>query len=294
MLSLQTDRVRSWLCSVACLFCFSLAFTHATRTARAQSPDDERARVHFVAGNAYFEAGQWDDAAREFEQAHALSGRPEMLVNLSRAHERAGHLQQAVDDLTLLLERYPLTAYKPEAEQRIAHLRSLLGAEAAPESEPPAPVPEAAGVSEASVSEPGVSQPESAPLQHKLLLWPPRWPTLVAAGATLAAAVSALGTGLSAHGRYGDLEKSCPDNACAPRYADDLARGQRLARASTGLSIVALTLASATAVLWFLDMRSLAAADRAANRADNRAIDRARIDLSMNGSHAEARLRLAF
>ncbi|HVZ35454.1 MAG TPA: hypothetical protein VG963_23665, partial [Polyangiaceae bacterium] len=56
------------------------------RRALDESPlDDERARAHFVAGESYFAAQRWDDAAHEFASAYEFSRRPEMLINLSLA-----------------------------------------------------------------------------------------------------------------------------------------------------------------------------------------------------------------
>lgn len=272
MLSWTNHGTCGWLHFLLFLICFPIA------NVSAQSPDDERARVHFVAGNAYFEAEQWDDAAREFEQAHELSGRPEMLINLSRAHERGGRLREAISDLTLLLERYPKTAYKAEAEQRIANMRVLLGEDAEPEPLPPV-------VMAAQEPAPAPAQKPQAPANERGKIWPPRLPTFIAGGTTLALGVSALVTGLVAHAQYTDLDAQCPDGVCSARYADEKERGQRLARTSTGLSFAALTMASATAVLWFLDVR---ASSSSAGK------DWAKLDLRFGTEHAEARYRLAF
>jgi len=256
----DTNRALPWLCAV--LFaCVSISQVHA------QSPDDERARVHFVAGEAYFSTGQWSDAAREFGQAYQLSGRPEMLINLSRAHERGGALEEAIADLALLLERHPQTAYRSEAEQRMAHMQSQL------DQKPTLPGPDAAPIQAAPAS--------TADHQTPRALWPPRLPTLVMGGSAVALGIGALITGLFAHTKHAELEDSCPGDVCASRYNADRTRGKRLARTSTGLSFAALLLAGGTAALWFWDVRTART-------------ERATFDLRLDKGHAEARLGLTF
>jgi len=57
----------------------------ATPEARAQGSDDERARIHFMAGSNYYDEGQYESAAGEFMEAYRLSHRPQLLLNASTA-----------------------------------------------------------------------------------------------------------------------------------------------------------------------------------------------------------------
>jgi tetratricopeptide (TPR) repeat protein len=235
--------------------------------ARAESEDDERARAHFVAAEAYYQDGRFSDAAREFEEAYQLSGRPEMLINLARAQERAGELSGAIATLELLLGRYPQTSYRAEAESHLLTLRE----------QQPAPVAEPAPVDVAPVAEPG------APVEpEKRKLWPPRWPTLVVGGAALASLLVAVGTGWAAHAKYSDLDDRCPGGACDEPYAHDRDRGQRLSRTSTGFTFAAVALGGVTAALWILDLRS------------ERAGARAQLGVRSSLTSYEANLRLSF
>lgn len=245
------------------LACLGLVMVLGSR-ARAESEDDERARAHFVAAEAYYQDGRFSEAAREFEEAYQLSGRPEMLINLARAQERANDPSGAITTLELLLGRYPQTSYKLEAETQLAKLRELRPASA-----------ETAPVEVAPVAEPVTSaEPE------KRKVWPPRWPTLAVGGAAVASVLVAVGTGWAAHAKYGDLDDRCPGGACDEAYEHDRDRGQRLSRTSTGFTFVAVALGGVTAALWILDLKS----------------ERAHAQLGVRSSLTsyEANLRLSF
>lgn len=246
------------------LACLGLVMALGSQ-ARAESEDDERARAHFVAAEAYYQDGRFSDAAREFEEAYQLSGRPEMLINLARAQERANDSSGAITTLELLLGRYPQTSYKAEAETQLARLRA----------QQPPPAPETAPVEVGPVAEPvAAAEPE------KRKLWPPRWPTLAVGGAAVASVLVAVGTGWAAHAKYGDLDDRCPSGACDDAYEHDRDRGQRLSRTSTGFTFVAVALSGVTAALWILDLKS----------------ERARAQLGVRSSLTsyEANLRLSF
>lgn len=261
------------------LLALLLALWVPVGTVRALSEDDERARAHFVAGEAYFEDQRYDDAAREFKEAYELSGRPEMLVNLSRAHERAGSSAEAIGDLELLLARHPQTSYRAEAEVRLANLRA---------AHPELLKPQQTGPAEPRVA----PQPAPGPASRKL--WPPRLPTLIMGGAAVGGALAAVATGWAAHAKHEDLEQRCQDG-CPDEIAADKERGQRLARASTGMTFAAIALGGATAVLWVLDVRASGARESAdQTRAAVTRDTRARFGVRSSLAAVEARLRIDF
>lgn len=64
----------------------------------------ERAREHFFAGNAHFEARRFDDARRDYEAALALApGRPSVLANLGVTLCRLGEWRPAIERLDAAL-----------------------------------------------------------------------------------------------------------------------------------------------------------------------------------------------
>jgi tetratricopeptide (TPR) repeat protein len=92
--------------------------------AAQDAPEDEaRARIHFEAGRSYFEEGAYEQAADEFQRAHALSGHAELLMNTASSLERLGRWAEAAD----LMERYLADAdqvdNRPALERRIENLR---------------------------------------------------------------------------------------------------------------------------------------------------------------------------
>lgn len=255
-------RARAWVYGLACacaLLCGWRTFAHA------QSDDDARARAHFVAGETYFADGRFADAAREFNEAYQLSGRPEMLINLSRAYERAGDVTNAVEALEVLLERYPRTSYRADAEAQLALLRERT----------PAPAPELA--SPAPPSPASAAQTLDAG-EARRPAWPPAWPVLSVASVTLASALVAVGTGWAAHHKYKALDGACPEGSCTGSgFEGDRDAGQRLSRTSTGFTFAAIALSGVTAALWVLDAKG-----------------RIRLSAAAAPSMAQARLHIAF
>ena len=68
----------------------------------------ERARAHFVAGNAAFEAGRFEQAEAEFlASLQALPGRPSTLVNLAATRLRLGRPAEALAPLEAALAAQP-------------------------------------------------------------------------------------------------------------------------------------------------------------------------------------------
>lgn len=102
---------------LACLLFAALVPTSAL----AQDEDalDQRARIHFQSGTAYFDAGDYEAALREFQSAYDLSERPGLLYNVYLTHERLGHLAEAADNL----RRYLDDADVPDERRQMLQLR---------------------------------------------------------------------------------------------------------------------------------------------------------------------------
>lgn len=118
----------------ATLLLLSLSLAPALR-ASAQSSEptttesdlDERARIHFHAGTDYFERGDYENALRELQIAHEMSGRPALLYNLGACLERMGRLSEAADQL----EAYIAAAQPADAatiRERAQRLRTRAAA----------------------------------------------------------------------------------------------------------------------------------------------------------------------
>lgn len=133
--------------------------------ARATPADDEAARRHFESGRAYFERAEYDDAVREYEKAYALSMRPPLLVNISRAHESAGRPKEAAEALERWLKVSPPDdPMRADIESRHARLTTQANklAEQAPDESKEAETP--------AEPAPAESEPDTAE-SSKLAPW---------------------------------------------------------------------------------------------------------------------------
>jgi hypothetical protein len=122
-----------------------------TGPAAAQEAErDAEARGLFLAGQAAFDSGRFEDALRYFQQSYALSPRPGLLFNIGQAADRA-----RVDDIALDAFRRYLASEAAIAEEdrrslelRVRALEAAAArsarAEAAEPDEPAAPVPDGA------------------------------------------------------------------------------------------------------------------------------------------------------
>ena len=219
-----------------------VARAQAAQSAPTEAPSEENDRVarqHFQSGRAYYERAQYQDAAREFAEAYRLSGRPPLLLNLSRAYEGANDYAQAVSALEqwLALEE-PDAANRAVEEQRLVRLRAAaLRAEQQTQAQPPstersdiAPAPE--GLSDLEVAS-------------------------IATGASAGGfAIVAIGTGVAAHGTYETLKSVCPDNACPPERQADVNTGAALATTSTVFTGLAVAGGVVSIVLLIVDLTS--------------------------------------
>jgi tetratricopeptide (TPR) repeat protein len=229
--------------------------------ALAQVSDDERARTHFEAGRSYYEQARYDDSAREFQEAFALSGRPALLLNLSQAYERGLHFDAAIAELQHYLQLVPDAPDRKTHEERIARLQELqarmqqqpAGAAPAPAPAPgaqPAPAPAPAPVASAPPPPPPSAAPAPAPAEEKSSLATPGWILVGTGGAVLLGSVI---TGVIAHGKHSDLAKQCSGGKCPPSAQSDIDSGKTMATVSTVMLVVGVLAGGAGAVLLIMD-----------------------------------------
>lgn len=109
--------------------CLSLAASAAAQT----EGDDERARNHFRAGASYYEAGDYEDALREFERSQVLSGKAELFYNISLCHQQLHHYDEAAQHLRRYLEQVEQIENRANLERRLENLRER----AAQQPDPP-------------------------------------------------------------------------------------------------------------------------------------------------------------
>ena len=235
-------RCRNWLTLLACTAVLGLAVPCA-----AQASADELARRHFDSGAAYLDQSEYESALREFQKAHELSGRPEILINIATVYERLGRLEEAVQALKDYLQKAPEGAHAETVGIRIKNLEDRIEKQKADKAAEPPPTgaapPEAAPSTPTPAPAPAAAPPPAADEQAE----PSRIPAYVLFGVGSVAAAGAVLTGLLANGEYNDAEDSCSPN-CSD---DDVSTGRTLALTSTILTGVAVVSAAVGAVLFF-------------------------------------------
>lgn len=103
----------------------SAAALAALLAAGDASAQDDVAQTYFENGNRAFAARRYDEAARAFREAHAISHRPELLFNLSRALERQGDYAGALQSLQDFASAGAPGFDRAELGRMLAQLRPL-------------------------------------------------------------------------------------------------------------------------------------------------------------------------
>jgi tetratricopeptide (TPR) repeat protein len=120
--------------------------TAASTQARAQAggSTDDRARLHFQSGAAYYDAGEYESAVREFQSAYDLSQRPQLFYNLYLCEQAIGNLGAAAAHLERYLAEVEEIENRDTLQSRLVHLRERVARQAAGEEDPGPTAEEAA------------------------------------------------------------------------------------------------------------------------------------------------------
>jgi tetratricopeptide (TPR) repeat protein len=104
----------------------SFAATPQALAQTAVKPDkaanDQRAKDLFAKGDSAYAEGRYEEALAAFQEAYTLSGRPQLLFNVSNALERLGRYADAVD----ALEKYLASGKAKDrdvVQKRLANLK---------------------------------------------------------------------------------------------------------------------------------------------------------------------------
>lgn len=237
--------------AVGMLLTFGVALLPDPAAAQSDS-DEQRARQHFNAGRSYYEQARYEDAAREFREAYELSERPHLLKNVATALEHAGRHGDAVDALKRYLDESEQPDDRRTVERRIAQLRELQNERQAAEKE--AAEPSEDGAADGSHARQSGTDPQADPPDSSrggAPDAPSRVAPLTWLGSGAALGVVALGTGLAAHQRHGDLQSACEGSVCPAEAKSDRDRGKRLAVTSTVFTGLAVAAGAVGGVLFF-------------------------------------------
>ncbi len=203
--------------SAVFLFVFSAVLLPSL--AYAQEEGDEAAVEHFRLGQEYLADNRFEDALREFRDAHRLSGRAEMIFNEAVALEKLQRWGEAADAYERFVDAVPEDHSAREgAVSRAQEMRRREASEPATE-----------------MVEPVTLQPVRVASPSPLTL-----PGVVVLGVSALIGASSLVTGLIAHGTYSDLETQCVDDICPASLRDDRDTASSFASVSTVLFVTAV------------------------------------------------------
>jgi tetratricopeptide (TPR) repeat protein len=241
---------------------------------------EEKARAHFRLGRAYYDNGDFAQAAVEFESAYRISQRAALLYNIYLAYRDASDMRHAADALRKYLELEHNIENRGQLEARLAALDHTLAEEAA-NPQPAAPAPVAAPGSTSNLTASTLAPAAPAPMTATEA--PPPSPSttaepaapvasssrnltlpvvLMASGGALMA--GSLVTGILTLGKRSDLsdarsecEKLGTCNALSPARVSELdaerSSGKTLATITDVLLFGGLAVAATGVVLLFLD-----------------------------------------
>ena len=160
---------------------------------------DEQARLHFRAGRGLYDAGRFQQAAAEFEEAYRLSHRPELLFNAYVAYRDANDLEGAVRSLRAYLEQAQEVADRVNLVARLESMTQAL---------------EERRAREAALAE-GRARAEEARRSAAAQAGGEAWPWIVM-GVGGAMVVAGVITGAVALNEADTLANACPGGECPP------------------------------------------------------------------------------
>ncbi len=201
--------------------------------AAAQESDEDLARMHFRVGRAYYDSGRFEEAAREFEEAYAQSGRAALLYNLYVSYRDAGQPAEAADRLRRYLADADEIENRAQLEARLVSMERMAASADSGGEE---------GEAVGDDDDPGGGQP-SAPVTRDTPpssegggggTWTPGWIILGGGAALVVAGVLTSVLALDAQTQLTEQFGCRPDGACAPGFEDTRDSGALFAGLTDG------------------------------------------------------------
>ncbi len=235
----------------------------ATPAPGAVSPEDEeKARGHFRLGRAYYDNGNFAQAAIEFEEAYRISQRSALLYNIYLAYRDANDTRHAAESLRKYLELQQDVENRGQLEARLAALDRSLADGTAPQPAAQAAAQPAAEAQQQPVAAQAEAAPAAAVQPSKpadepksILPW-----VLMGSGGALAIG-GAVFWGMSSS-KKSELSSKCPNMTCDPskvtvkQVSDLKSSGSTLAAVGDALFFGGLAVAGTGVVLFILDAAS--------------------------------------
>jgi tetratricopeptide (TPR) repeat protein len=200
----------------------SMAGAAEDKPATERPEAEQKAREHYIQGEAAFKAGRYDEAITAFEAGFAIVPRPKFLLNIAHTERKLGQLLKARSAYKKYLLMEPDSRFRDSVMAVIDELNSALADDdragtaveaahpAAPSPMPPsapratqAAVPMVAVASAVPASDPASSRP--APVYRRTWFWVAVGAVLVGAGGGIYLSQRSAGDGFQASGSLGSL-----------------------------------------------------------------------------------------
>jgi tetratricopeptide (TPR) repeat protein len=160
----------------------------------ASDPRTEKAREHYLQGDAFYKLDRYANALQEYEQAYLAKPDPSFLYNIAQCHRLMGDKAEAIKFYRRYLKDAPTASNREVAEKHIKDLAAARAAPATPPAAAPAGAPIPPPASAAPMPAPVVAaampapRPAAPPATNLALAAPPPAPSDAPSGGTLAAA----------------------------------------------------------------------------------------------------------
>lgn len=245
-----------------------VALLGGAASARAQQPDYEAAKRHFLTGKDLFEKHDYLRAAAEFEAAYEITKDPVVLFNVGESYEKAGKLDESMRAYEGYLAGTPTAQDREDVERKITELKKKKSQPTPPPAgEVKVPPP---GAGENPPPPPGTGEEGSSGM--RIAGW-------VGVGLTAALVVTGGMLALSAQGKQDDIRRmqtfvdpstgkplDFNSGTVKAQYQQLFDDGNTFKNASIAMFVVAGAAAAGTVALFVMDHYHFG------SRADSRSI----------------------
>lgn len=268
---------RCWSIAVVYLALIATSVSLAWAQPAAPGNNDEQARVKFRAGQIYYDGGQFVEAAQAFEEAYALSQRPQLLYNIFLAYRDAGQVGPAVRNLRKYLDEVPNAPDAAQLRLRLASMEQSFAAQenarlaaeaevarqaeearrlaaerqaadeerARADAEEQARRERGAGLTDGGDHDVQTSTPTASERNASIAPW-------IVTGVGGALALSSIATGVLAMQSKAKLEEGCIDGRCPASLSSERGKGQTMATMTDVLLFGGLAVAAGGFTWWLL------------------------------------------
>jgi len=111
-------------CTISVVLAFVVFLSTQFAHAQSRSPGEAKPKSHFLDGHKHYQAGRYEDAIAAFAKAQGICPTVAMLYNLGRAHDMAGHPNEALSFFEEFLAQKPGTPEVKAVKARVKEIKA--------------------------------------------------------------------------------------------------------------------------------------------------------------------------